>query len=357
MNPRGTDDPGGSGDDPNAGDDPNQAQTDDPGTDPQTTNPAGTNPAGTTDPQSTVPQSSVPTPDKPKSYLEDPLSRPDPNRPGSPGSPGFPGGPGGPGSNPGGPGKSIPGGNPGQPGAPGGTPGARAASPTAGRPGMPGMGAPGAHAAARTTRASTRFPTISCRTAPPSCSACSRGCCRRAGSSADERTEFSARAAAVRRRGDGMTEWRWQLDGLAFGIVMEEMGRDRLPYPFSFRPEFMESRRISSGFACGRRSGCRRSRPRSGAGEITVYPGIAYDARPTLDGHAFIWLDYPGRRTIPAGQSRQERLRHRAGSTRRDHAAASAADRCGEPGAHAHVVTGAHGQLPGARVLMASREM
>lgn len=143
VNPRGTDDPGNSPDDPNAGDDPNQPQTDDPSTDPQNTTPAGTNPAGT-DPQSTVPQSSVPTPDKPKSYLEDPLSRPDPNRPGSPGSPGFPGGPGGPGSNPGGPGKSIPGGKPGQPGAPGGTPGARAASPTAGRPGMPGMGAPGA---------------------------------------------------------------------------------------------------------------------------------------------------------------------------------------------------------------------
>ncbi len=28
-------------------------------------------------------------------------------------------------------------------------------------------------------------------------------------------------------------------------------------------------------------------------GEITVYPGAAYDARPTDDGHPFIWLDYP----------------------------------------------------------------
>jgi hypothetical protein len=34
-------------------------------------------------------------------------------------------------------------------------------------------------------------------------------------------------------------------------------------------------------------------RPRTSTGEITVYPGIAYDARPTNDGHPFIWLDYP----------------------------------------------------------------
>lgn len=34
-------------------------------------------------------------------------------------------------------------------------------------------------------------------------------------------------------------------------------------------------------------------RPRSGTGEITVYPGFALDARPTDDGSAFLWLDYP----------------------------------------------------------------
>lgn len=210
-----------------------------------------------------------------------------------------------------------------------------------------------------------------------------------------------------------MSELRWQLDGLAFTIALELLGRDRLPYPLSYRPPFLEhrddyrrlraqtARRLSEvfderlhraltvllepqvrievhGFAgpdlrqvvrlhvgiadqvatvavqqpgpdrehgrdvvltmcyahtvatevvarlprsrggghapfTGRRSELERPvysrhpmrlnpveelnrffrRPRSSAGEITVYPGIAYDARPTDDGHAFIWLDYP----------------------------------------------------------------
>lgn len=34
-------------------------------------------------------------------------------------------------------------------------------------------------------------------------------------------------------------------------------------------------------------------RPRVGTGEITVYPGFQIDARPTDDGSAFLWLDYP----------------------------------------------------------------
>ncbi|APE32749.1 ESX secretion-associated protein EspG [Nocardia mangyaensis] len=34
-------------------------------------------------------------------------------------------------------------------------------------------------------------------------------------------------------------------------------------------------------------------RPRTGTGEITVYPGFEIDARPTTDGSAFLWLDYP----------------------------------------------------------------
>ncbi|MFC6011319.1 ESX secretion-associated protein EspG [Nocardia lasii] len=34
-------------------------------------------------------------------------------------------------------------------------------------------------------------------------------------------------------------------------------------------------------------------RPRIGTGEITVYPGYQLDARPTTDGKAFLWLDYP----------------------------------------------------------------
>ncbi|MFD3509572.1 ESX secretion-associated protein EspG [Nocardia sp. NPDC058666] len=34
-------------------------------------------------------------------------------------------------------------------------------------------------------------------------------------------------------------------------------------------------------------------RPRVGGGEITVYPGFQIDARPTDDGRAFCWLDYP----------------------------------------------------------------
>jgi hypothetical protein len=210
-----------------------------------------------------------------------------------------------------------------------------------------------------------------------------------------------------------MSENRWRLDGLAFTIAMSAMGRDRLPYPLSYQPEFMEHRddyeplrvrtaqrlepvfderfhralttlleprvrieihgfygpelsqvvRIHAGLAdrvatvaqqlpgpdrehgrdvvitqCGagmlvaelaaklpqRQGGshypfsARRSdlnqpvyarhptklspieemqrfvrRPRSSTGEITVYPGAAYDARPTNDGRAFIWMDYP----------------------------------------------------------------
>ncbi|WP_280418900.1 ESX secretion-associated protein EspG [Nocardia carnea] len=34
-------------------------------------------------------------------------------------------------------------------------------------------------------------------------------------------------------------------------------------------------------------------RPRAGTGEITVYPGYTVDTRPTDDGYAFLWLDYP----------------------------------------------------------------
>ncbi|MFF2082613.1 ESX secretion-associated protein EspG [Nocardia sp. NPDC058176] len=34
-------------------------------------------------------------------------------------------------------------------------------------------------------------------------------------------------------------------------------------------------------------------RPRSGMGEITVLPGFALDSKPTDDGRAFLWLDYP----------------------------------------------------------------
>lgn len=34
-------------------------------------------------------------------------------------------------------------------------------------------------------------------------------------------------------------------------------------------------------------------RPRAGTGEITVYPGYTVDTRPTDDGYAFFWLDYP----------------------------------------------------------------
>ncbi|MFE6923228.1 ESX secretion-associated protein EspG [Nocardia sp. NPDC057663] len=34
-------------------------------------------------------------------------------------------------------------------------------------------------------------------------------------------------------------------------------------------------------------------RPRIGTGEITVYPGYQLDARPTDNGKAFLWLDYP----------------------------------------------------------------
>ncbi|MFI5719658.1 ESX secretion-associated protein EspG [Nocardia sp. NPDC051750] len=34
-------------------------------------------------------------------------------------------------------------------------------------------------------------------------------------------------------------------------------------------------------------------RRRAGTGEITVYPGYTVDTRPTADGYAFLWLDYP----------------------------------------------------------------
>jgi hypothetical protein len=34
-------------------------------------------------------------------------------------------------------------------------------------------------------------------------------------------------------------------------------------------------------------------RARTGTGEITVYPGYTVDTRPTGDGYAFLWLDYP----------------------------------------------------------------
>ncbi|MFD4354934.1 ESX secretion-associated protein EspG [Nocardia sp. NPDC058518] len=33
--------------------------------------------------------------------------------------------------------------------------------------------------------------------------------------------------------------------------------------------------------------------PRTSTGEITVYPGYQVDSRPTTDGKAFLWLDYP----------------------------------------------------------------
>ncbi|NEW51763.1 ESX secretion-associated protein EspG [Nocardia cyriacigeorgica] len=210
-----------------------------------------------------------------------------------------------------------------------------------------------------------------------------------------------------------MSEYRWQLDGLAFTIALEVLGRDRLPYPLSFRPELVEHlddyermrmeagqrlqrvfderfynalsillepqvrvevegfygpqqsqvARVHAGvvdnvatiavqqsgptrehgrdiiitqcrstamaaeivgklprYAGGshRAFRARRSelnqpvysrhptrlspaeemnrffrRPRIGTGEITVYPGYTLDARPTDDGRAFIWLDYP----------------------------------------------------------------
>ncbi|CCF64227.1 ESX secretion-associated protein EspG [Nocardia cyriacigeorgica] len=210
-----------------------------------------------------------------------------------------------------------------------------------------------------------------------------------------------------------MSENRWQLDGLAFTIALEALGRDRLPYPLSFRPEFVEHLddyermrmqaaqkvqqvfderlynalaillepqvrveiegfygpqqsqvvRVHAGVVdqvatiatqqpgptrehgrdiiitqCRSQSmaaeivgrlpryqggshrpfRARRSdlnqpvyshhptrlspaeemnrffrRPRIGTGEITVYPDYTLDARPTDDGRAFIWLDYP----------------------------------------------------------------
>ncbi|MBF6211084.1 ESX secretion-associated protein EspG [Nocardia puris] len=210
-----------------------------------------------------------------------------------------------------------------------------------------------------------------------------------------------------------MSELRWQLDGLTLEILLERLGRDRFPYPLSFRPARMEHRDdyerlvrrteqrlaqvfdkrlyramevllepqvrveihgfhgpqqdrvvrvhaglvdqvatiavqqpgptvehgtdvvITMGYANMAVStiashlprvrggshqpfGARRSdlnqpvysqhptrlspteqlarfirRPRIGTGEITVYPGAAFDARPTNDGHAFLWMDYP----------------------------------------------------------------
>ncbi|WP_280505266.1 ESX secretion-associated protein EspG [Nocardia farcinica] len=210
-----------------------------------------------------------------------------------------------------------------------------------------------------------------------------------------------------------MSEPRWQFDGLAFRIALEVMGRDRLPYPLSYRHARVDHRddyereraraarrvrdvfderlhraltvllepevrvevhgfhgpgadrvvRVHAGIAgqvatvavqqpgptrehgrdvvltmcyahtvateiaarlprfaggghapfSARRSDLDRPiynrhpnrlapeeelarfvrRPRVGTGEISVHPGIAIDARPTDDGHAFIWLDYP----------------------------------------------------------------
>lgn len=210
-----------------------------------------------------------------------------------------------------------------------------------------------------------------------------------------------------------MTQNRWQLDGLAFTVALEAFGRDRLPYPLAFRPDFCEraedferlrrraaervqqvldrpfydalavllepklrvevhgfygprqsqvvrmhagivdnvatlalqqpgptrehgrdiviTRHPASRLAAdlivrlpaaepgthpafqGRREDLRASvysrhptrlspqeqlqrffrRPRTGTGEITVYPGYTIDSRPTADGRAFIWLDYP----------------------------------------------------------------
>lgn len=209
------------------------------------------------------------------------------------------------------------------------------------------------------------------------------------------------------------TQNRWEIDGLAFTVLMEAMGRDRLPYPLSYRPDFVEHEedyqrlrmraaqkvdhmfghrmydamatllepevrveihgfhgqdhaqvvRIHAGLhgsaatiahqlpsqdreigrdvilstipasqlasrlidllpACPAgtrpRFSAKRSdldepvytrhptalspvektqkflrRPRCGTGEITVYPGSAPDARPTSDGLAFLWMDYP----------------------------------------------------------------
>ncbi|OQS12818.1 ESX secretion-associated protein EspG [Nocardia donostiensis] len=206
---------------------------------------------------------------------------------------------------------------------------------------------------------------------------------------------------------------RWQLDGLAFTIALEAIGRDRLPYPLSYMPEYTEHRadyerlrqhtaqrlqqvfderfynaltvllepttrveiegfygpnqtqvvRIHAGIVGDRATlanqqpgptsehgrdiiitehptrmlaaeiiarlprtpagthhpfRARRSdlnapiyshhptrlspqedmqrflrRPRGGTGEITVYPGYTLDARPTNNGRAFLWLDYP----------------------------------------------------------------
>ncbi|MEU7768388.1 ESX secretion-associated protein EspG [Nocardia sp. NPDC049190] len=211
-----------------------------------------------------------------------------------------------------------------------------------------------------------------------------------------------------------MSENRWRMDGFAFTIAMSAMGRDRLPYPLSYQPEFAEHRddyerlrartahrlqtmfderfhralttllepririevhgfygpelsqvvRIHAGLTdrvatvaqqlpgpdrahgrdviitqcsadmlvaevaaklprcqggshypfSARRSDLNQpvyarhptklspieemqrfvQRPRSSTGEITVYPGAAFDARPTDDGRAFIWMDYAG---------------------------------------------------------------
>lgn len=73
-------------------------------------------------------------------------------------------------------------------------------------------------------------------------------------------------------------------------------------------------------------------RPRIGTGEFTVYPGYQVDARPTGDGRAFLWLDYPddGRYLLqhhddqnftvipgPPGELRQRIANHIALFTRR----------------------------------------
>ncbi|MFQ6399130.1 ESX secretion-associated protein EspG [Nocardia sp. KC 131] len=301
-----------------------------------------------------------------------------------------------------------------------------------------------------------------------------------------------------------MSATRWRLDGLAFTIALEAMDRDRLPYPLSYQPEFMErlsdferlrqrrARELQAVFderlykaltvllepqvrieihgfygpdlsrvvrmhagivdriatlaiqqhgptrdhgldivvgECHAdtlvtdiaanlpqsRGGthpafsARRSdldhpiysrhptplspteeinqflrRPHTSTGEITVYPGIAYDARPTDDGHPFIWLDYPddGRYllhnhnqndfTIAPGPS-QELMHHsKAVSTPSSiaerepppdnpTATTTSASRSGQratkaPGESPHVPS-ATGYRPAARTLMASREM
>jgi hypothetical protein len=123
------------GDQPESGDpntqNPNSSDNNSPNTNPAST-PTSTTPASTpTNPAGTPNGTGLP--DKPKSFLEDPVGRP-----GAPsGTPsGIPGG-----ATPS-PGKSVPGNPAGQPGGAGGA-GNRGSKAAAGRPGMPGMGAPG----------------------------------------------------------------------------------------------------------------------------------------------------------------------------------------------------------------------